>query len=169
MDSGGSAAWIRPTYEMEVDDHPPYAEMIYRAIEALREKDGSSKKAINNYIEQKYGDRLRHTHPTLLTRHLDHLSSAGLLLIINNNSYKLPSTLPYPPPTPPTTTRSPTPTILVGPASSPPKPNGLKRRPGRPPKTQNHAASPPTAAVVGRPKNPVGRPKVMIAAAYILV
>ncbi|XP_045820149.1 histone H1-II-like [Trifolium pratense] len=78
--------------------HPPYAEMIYKAIEALKEKDGSSKRAIGKYIEHVYKQVLppQQQHATLLTQHLNHLKYAGLLIMIKK-SYKLPSSLPPPP------------------------------------------------------------------------
>jgi hypothetical protein len=76
--------------------HPPYAEMIYKAIEALKEKDGSSKRAIGKYIEHVYKQVLPPQHSTLLTQHLNHLKSAGLLVMVKK-SYKLPSSLPPPP------------------------------------------------------------------------
>ncbi|RDX79946.1 HMG-Y-related protein A, partial [Mucuna pruriens] len=69
-------------------NHPPYDEMIYTAIGALKEKDGSSKRAIGKYIEQVYKD-LPPTHSALLTHHLTRLKSAGLLVMVKK-SYKLP-------------------------------------------------------------------------------
>lgn len=87
---------LEPTFT-----HPPYAEMIYKAIESLKEKDGSSKRAIGKFIEQNYGNVLPQQHTTLLTQHLNHLKSAGLLITVKK-SYKLPSSLPPPP----TVTRS---------------------------------------------------------------
>ncbi|KAH1251930.1 hypothetical protein AAZX31_05G230700 [Glycine max] len=68
--------------------HPPYDEMIYTAIGALKERDGSSKRAIGKYIEQVYKD-LPPTHPALLTHHLNRLKSSALLVLVKK-SYKLP-------------------------------------------------------------------------------
>ncbi|KAJ8753667.1 hypothetical protein K2173_026343 [Erythroxylum novogranatense] len=67
---------------------PPYAEMIYAAITALKERDGSSKRAIAKYIEKAYTD-LPPTHSTLLTHHLKRLKNSGLLVMVKK-SYKLP-------------------------------------------------------------------------------
>ncbi|KAL5052403.1 hypothetical protein RYX36_033085 [Vicia faba] len=91
---------LEPTFTSSVS-HPPYAEMIYKAIESLKEKDGSSKRAIAKFIEQNYANVLPQQHTTLLTQHLNHLKSAGLLVTVKK-SYKLPSSLPPPP----TVTRS---------------------------------------------------------------
>ncbi|XP_015966950.3 LOW QUALITY PROTEIN: uncharacterized protein LOC107490665 [Arachis duranensis] len=69
--------------------HPPYAEMIYTAIEALKEKEGSSKRAIAKYIEQVYKEQLPPTHSTLLTHHLNRLKNNGMLQMVKK-SYRLP-------------------------------------------------------------------------------
>ena len=63
--------------------------MIYTAISALKEKDGSSKGAIGKYIEQVYKDNLPSTHSALLTHHLKRLKDNGHLLMVKK-SYKLP-------------------------------------------------------------------------------
>jgi len=81
--------------------------MIYTAIEALKEKDGSSKRAISKYIEHVYRDQLPNSesHQNLLTHHLKRLKSEGLLQMIKN-SYIIPRSTPLPPspaPPPPTT------------------------------------------------------------------
>lgn len=62
--------------------------MIYAAIEALKEKNGSSKRAIAKYIEQAYSD-LPPTHSALLTHHLKRLKNNGHLVMVKK-SYKLP-------------------------------------------------------------------------------
>ncbi|XP_030455404.2 histone H1 [Syzygium oleosum] len=67
---------------------PPYAEMIYAAIGALKERDGSSKRAIAKFIEKTYTD-LPTTHPALLTHHLKRLKNSGHLVMVKK-SYKLP-------------------------------------------------------------------------------
>ncbi|BBH04175.1 winged-helix DNA-binding transcription factor family protein [Prunus dulcis] len=78
-------------------NHPPYTEMIYAAIAALKEKDGSSKRAIAKYIERAYSG-LPTTHSALLTHHLKRLKSNGLLVMVKK-SYKLPrSDASLPPP-----------------------------------------------------------------------
>ncbi|XP_027357356.1 uncharacterized protein LOC113866754 [Abrus precatorius] len=69
-------------------NRPSYEEMIYRAIEALKEKNGSSKRAIGKYIDQVYKDQLPSTHSTLLTHHLKRLKNSGFLVMVKK-SYKL--------------------------------------------------------------------------------
>ncbi|GAB2270297.1 hypothetical protein Dimus_005200 [Dionaea muscipula] len=68
--------------------HPPYAEMITAAIAALKEKDGSSKKAIAKYIEQVY-QNLPPAHLALLTHHLKRLKNSGHLIMVKK-SYMVP-------------------------------------------------------------------------------
>ncbi|XP_020215915.1 histone H1 [Cajanus cajan] len=146
--------------------HPPYDEMIYTAIGALKEKDGSSKRAIGKYIEQVYKD-LPPTHSALLTHHLNRLKSSNLLVMVKK-SYKLPgsASASHPIPVP----------LPASPALQPqrsrgrppkPKPNdpvwaalGLadaqaaKRRPGRPKKIGPLVS--PNPAVPGRRGRPPG-------------
>lgn len=62
--------------------------MIYAAISALKERDGSSKRAIAKYIEKAYPN-LPPTHSALLTHHLKRLKNAGHLVMVKK-SYKLP-------------------------------------------------------------------------------
>lgn len=120
--------------------------MIYKAIEALKEKDGSSKRAIGKYIEQVYSEVLPPQHNTMLTQHLNHLKSAGLLIMFKK-SYKLPSSLP-PPPTIP---RSHLPFTPI-----------TQRGRGRPPKPKPHPIPPslndpaPDFDKLGPPKIDVG-------------
>ncbi|XP_022725829.1 histone H1-II-like [Durio zibethinus] len=71
-------------------NHPPYPDMICEAIEALKEKNGSSKRAIAKFIESAYKD-LPPTHPALLTHNLKRLKNNGLLVMVKK-SYKLAST-----------------------------------------------------------------------------
>lgn len=68
--------------------HPPYAEMIYTAIGTLKERNGSSKRAIAKFIEQAYTG-LPPTHSALLTHHLKRLKNNGHLVMVKK-SYKLP-------------------------------------------------------------------------------
>ncbi|KAM2487763.1 hypothetical protein ACFX1W_039651 [Malus domestica] len=108
-------------------NHPPYAEMIYGAITALREKDGSSKRAIEKYIERVYSG-LPATHSSLLTHHLKRLKNSGHLVMVKK-SYKLPGSegsVPPPPP-PPTSAADAASTAAI------PSPGPARGR-GRPPK-----------------------------------
>ncbi|KAK7844342.1 hmg-y-related protein a [Quercus suber] len=73
-------------------NHPPYAEMIYAAIAALKERNGSSRRAIAKYIERVYSD-LPPTHSALLTHNLKRLKNTGHLVMVKK-SYKLPRSDP---------------------------------------------------------------------------
>ncbi|OMO65129.1 Histone H1/H5 [Corchorus olitorius] len=70
--------------------HPPYSDMIVEAIGALKDSNGSSKRAIAKYIESTHRD-LPPTHSALLTHHLKRLKNNGLLVMVKK-SYKLAST-----------------------------------------------------------------------------
>ncbi|KAK8474759.1 hypothetical protein V6N13_035776 [Hibiscus sabdariffa] len=108
-------------------DHPPYSDMICEAIAALKEANGSSKRAIAKYIESAHKD-LPPTHSALLTHHLKRLKNNGILIMVKK-SYKLASDA-----TRSEVTRS---EVLI-PDSAPPNPPdasaALKRSRGRPPK-----------------------------------
>ncbi|PON98769.1 AT hook-like [Trema orientale] len=119
--------------------HPPYAEMIYSAIGALKEKNGSSKRAIAKYIEQAYTG-LPPTHSALLTHHLKRLKNNGHLVMVKK-SYKLPRSDS-------SAAGSPTPTL---PASGP------QRGRGRPPKPKLD----PNAQPILQPAiQPIAQPEV---------
>ncbi|KAJ7975212.1 HMG-Y-related protein A [Quillaja saponaria] len=148
-------------------NHPPYAEMISTAITALKEKNGSSKKAIAKYIERVYTG-LPSTHSALLTHHLKRLKNNGLLVMVKK-SYQLPRSRsdPFPsqrgrgrPPKPklqpqPQPQPQPVPVANVGQNSDQllvslglmDEPTVVKRSPGRPKKTD--AAGRPPGPKVG--------------------
>ncbi|GMH01079.1 hypothetical protein Nepgr_002918 [Nepenthes gracilis] len=129
--------------------HPPYAEMITAAISVLKEKSGSSKKAIAKYIDKTYSN-LSPAHSALLTHHLKRLKNSGHLLMVKksyilSNRGSAPVDLNNPNtynPSPATATKrgigrppKPKPPSLL---AHPNSPNGLtltKKRPGRPPKS----------------------------------
>ncbi|XP_022850381.1 uncharacterized protein LOC111372327 [Olea europaea var. sylvestris] len=127
-------------------NHPPYAEMIKAAIRALKERNGSSKRAIAKYIETQYSN-LPPTHSSLLTKHLKRLKNSGQVLMVKN-SYKLPRS----------TTVSVTANVngnsISGPATV-----GPKRRPGRPPK--NAQAAVPNVIPVFAPETQQAVPIVV--------
>ncbi|KAM7268510.1 hypothetical protein ACFE04_010676 [Oxalis oulophora] len=79
---------LQPPVQAQNPNHPSYTEMIYAAITALREQDGSSKRAIAKYIEGVFTD-LPSSHSSLLTHHLKRLKDNGSLLMVKK-SYKLP-------------------------------------------------------------------------------
>ncbi|KAH0469974.1 hypothetical protein IEQ34_001532 [Dendrobium chrysotoxum] len=62
-------------------NHPPYDDMILRAIEALKGRKGSSWYAISKYISDNYSD-LPPTHASLLTDHLRQLHSKGVIRML---------------------------------------------------------------------------------------
>ncbi|KAF7834573.1 histone H1-like [Senna tora] len=140
-------------------NHPTYKEMIRNAIATLKERKGSSKRAIAKYIEKTF-THLPTTHSALLSVHLKRLKSQGVLIMVKK-SYKLarsnassPSAQPKrgrpckPKPNleqaQPLEVRRNTKQLLVAlgledePASS-----GVKRGPGRPPKERAMEVSEP--------------------------
>eukprot|EP00262_Sarcandra_glabra_P013657 TRINITY_DN3844_c0_g1_i1.p1 TRINITY_DN3844_c0_g1~~TRINITY_DN3844_c0_g1_i1.p1 ORF type:complete len:172 (+),score=18.59 TRINITY_DN3844_c0_g1_i1:110-625(+) len=133
---------------------PQYSEMIFAAISALDDKNGSSKSAIAKYIESSYGD-LPAGHPTLLAHHLSRLKDSGELVLVKNN-YMRPN-----PNAPPKRGRGrpPKPKLPVPPGTvlSPPRPRG---RPPKPKDPAAMAAAAVAAAASGSPK-PRGRPPKM--------
>ncbi|KAA3460824.1 SH3 domain-containing protein C23A1.17-like [Gossypium australe] len=112
-------------------DHPSYSDMICEAIGALKDKNGSSKRAIAKYIESVHKD-LPPTHSALLTHHLKRLKNNGILVMVKK-SYKLASTARSEVPIPDSTPSNP-PDV-----SSPP---GFKRSRGRPPKPKPTISAP---------------------------
>ncbi|GER32407.1 HMR1 protein [Striga asiatica] len=119
-DTGPAAAILTPAQSYP-HNHPPYAEMITAAISALKEPNGSSKRAIAKYIGDHYTD-LPSTHEALLAHHLKQLKINGQLLMVKY-SYKLPGSAPPPIPAP-----------INGAVNAVTSDPASKRRPGRPPK-----------------------------------
>ncbi|KAL4196748.1 hypothetical protein AMTRI_Chr04g247780 [Amborella trichopoda] len=161
--------------------HPPYVDMIISAITALKEENGSSKRAIDKYMEANYPN-LPPTHTALLAHHLRRLKECGELVMVKN-SYKLPNQAEpqaeagaEPGPEEPTnaeptgepialvvTQVGPSPTKSGRPRGRPRKskptvvPIGPPRPRGRPPKPRSAAVL--AAAVAAKPfPRPRGRP-----------
>ncbi|XP_071735398.1 HMG-Y-related protein A-like [Rutidosis leptorrhynchoides] len=63
---------------------PPYTEMIFAAIDALKEKEGVTESSISNYIESTCG-YLPDEHTTILTENLNKLVENGELMLLNNS------------------------------------------------------------------------------------
>ncbi|TYI88647.1 hypothetical protein E1A91_D04G223300v1 [Gossypium mustelinum] len=135
-----------------VSDHPPYPDMIIEAIGALKEKNGSSKRAISKYIE------LAHkpyppSHDELLTQHLKLLKSSGQLVMVRK-SYKLAPSAGSEVPVPDSATSN------VPDGSLAPK-----RGRGRPPKAKPTVSATDSGSqlldvqVAGEVKKSVGRPR----------
>ncbi|XP_017228349.1 uncharacterized protein LOC108192414 [Daucus carota subsp. sativus] len=103
----------------QFNNNPPYEEMITTAIIALKEKDGSSRQAIDKYLENVYKN-LPPNHGTFLTQQLKKMKNEGKL-VMNKHSYMLPGVQFV--------------DENVGQVSV-----GLKRRPGRPPKVQTNGS-----------------------------
>ncbi|KAJ4960563.1 hypothetical protein NE237_020473 [Protea cynaroides] len=74
-------------------NHPPYSEMIERAIQRLEEEGGSTEASISSYIGSTYRD-LPWAHSHLLPHHLRKLTEAGEIITAPNSRYSLP--LPNP-------------------------------------------------------------------------
>ncbi|KAK3007673.1 hypothetical protein RJ639_014810 [Escallonia herrerae] len=58
--------------------------MIFAAIDALKEKEGSNKSSISQYIESTFGD-LPAGHANLLSDNLNKMKEAGELAMVKNN------------------------------------------------------------------------------------
>ncbi|KAL6969980.1 hypothetical protein U1Q18_029690 [Sarracenia purpurea var. burkii] len=153
---------------------PQYPELIMAAIEALNDKNGSSKSAISKHIEDTYGE-LPAAHTTLISHHLNKLNQSGELVMVKNN-YMKPD--PNAPPRrgrgrPPKPRDSVSETTVVGsprPRGRPPKEDGSSstsgRPRGRPPKKAKTAAPPPpppNGERRGRGRPPKVKPSVAAA------
>ncbi|KAL5570614.1 hypothetical protein UlMin_027189 [Ulmus minor] len=126
-------------YGISNHQHPPYAEMITAAIAALKERDGSSKRAIAKYIEGAYTG-LPSTHSALLTHHLKRLKNNGLLIMVKK-SYKLPISDS---------------SSTASPAANLPS-SGPNRGRGRPPKPKPNPTSQPISQPI---VDPVAQPAI---------
>ncbi|KAI3502710.1 hypothetical protein L1887_30950 [Cichorium endivia] len=62
--------------ETNVPSLPPYPQMIFEAIDALKQKEGSNKSSILNYIESTYGN-LPSGGTDLLTENLKNLKDSS--------------------------------------------------------------------------------------------
>ncbi|GMP40885.1 hypothetical protein CsSME_00011169 [Camellia sinensis var. sinensis] len=115
---------------------PQYPEMIMAAIEALNDKNGSSKSAITKHIEATASSDVPGAHATLLSHHLNKMKQSGQLVMVKNN-YMKPD-----PNAPPRRSRGRPPEPKAQPPpdaeeASPPRPRG------RPPKSTDPLAPPP--------------------------
>ncbi|KAK8947161.1 hypothetical protein KSP39_PZI006679 [Platanthera zijinensis] len=81
------AAAAGSSFAAKSNEHPPYKDMIVSAIEALKDRKGSSRKAIFKYIADNYTG-LPSTHAALLTHHLRRLRHKGDLIMLKH-SFKL--------------------------------------------------------------------------------
>jgi hypothetical protein len=135
--------------------------MIYSAITALKEQDGSSRIAIAKYIERAYPG-LSPSHSDLLTHHLKRLKNSGAL-VLNKKSYLLPRSDIN---TDISATITTTATVSTNPPQIQPQyvapissaPPEQKRGRGRPPKTKANGLPPTPASVLanGQPQTGLG-------------
>lgn len=117
--------------------------MIRSAIVALNEKDGSSRQAIAKYIESNFKIVPSQTHGYELTQQLKRMKTSGQL-VLNKHSYMFPGSMTVP-------------AASVNSAGGFDGMNqgqvqvldGIKRRPGRPPKLQ------PNGGLMGSAAQPV--------------
>ncbi|XP_059307345.1 HMG-Y-related protein A-like [Lycium ferocissimum] len=140
--------------------HPEYPQMIYEALDALQQKEGSNKSSISKYIESKYGN-LNDAHSKLLTYHLDRMKQTGELIFLKNNYIKPGPDAPPKrgrgrPPKPKTT-------LPQGREVAAPKPRGRpKKDPNAPPtpkKVKSTIAPSNLAVPVSKTGRPRGRPR----------
>ncbi|KAL3323510.1 hypothetical protein AABB24_037913 [Solanum stoloniferum] len=139
--------------------HPEYPQMIYDALDALQQKEGSNKSSISKYIESKYGN-MTDAHSKLLTYHLDRMKQTGELIFLKNNYIKPGPDAPPKrgrgrPPKPKTT-------LPQGTEIAAPKPRGRpKKDPNAPPtpKKPKPTSVPSELAPVSKTGRPRGRPR----------
>lgn len=132
--------------------------MIFAAIDALKEKEGSSESSISNYIESTC-EYLPDEHTNILTDMLNKLVDSGELVVLNNNYMRPDPTAPLKrgrgrPPKPKD------PAVLE---SQSPAQTGseIKRGRGRPKKDPNAPPAPKKVKVAAVPAAPskTGRPR----------
>ncbi|OMO62792.1 Histone H1/H5 [Corchorus capsularis] len=72
-------------------DHPPYSEMIYRAIEEVNKNGGySNESALSAYIKSEYKEELPWAHEPLLSHHLRRLNIKGEIIVAEDGCYTFP-------------------------------------------------------------------------------
>ncbi|EYU45802.1 hypothetical protein ABFS83_11G097700 [Erythranthe nasuta] len=138
---------------------PPYPEMIMEAIEALKQKDGSDKSSISEYIESKYKE-ISDDHEDILEANLTSMKENGELLFVNNSYLKAGADAPVKrgrgrPPKP----KDPS---APAPAPAPAAPAGSSRGRGRPRKDPSAPAAAKKAKTSAGPTGsgrPRGRPR----------
>ncbi|KAL8193992.1 hypothetical protein R6Q57_026234 [Mikania cordata] len=148
---------------------PPYAEMIFAAIDALKEKEGSSESSISNYIESTCGC-LPEEHNNILADQLNKLVENGELVLTNNNYLRPDHSVPAkrgrgrpPKAKDPAASEGRTQIQTESQAPAPARPEfEIKRGRGRPRKDPNAPSAPKRAKVASVPSTtgrPRGRPR----------
>lgn len=139
-----------PSSEMQQSPLPDYAQLIFDAIEALNEPEGSSISAISKQIESTRSG-LPDSFPTLISYHVNKMKQIGELVMMNDN-YMKPSAPNAPPKRGrgrPPKSKEPLPPVTI--SSSP-------RSRGRPPKAKDPSAPPPEPKIPTGTGRPRGRP-----------
>ncbi|KAH7533790.1 hypothetical protein FEM48_Zijuj04G0169200 [Ziziphus jujuba var. spinosa] len=137
---------------MELHGSKFYSVLIFRAIEALNDKNGSNKSTISKYIESTYGE-LPAGHSQLLSHHLNRMKESGELVFWKNNYTKAD------PNAPPRRGRGrpPKPKEPLPPGAS----LGPMRPRGRPPKDPDAPPKPTKLKISSGSGKPRGRPRKM--------
>ncbi|KAK1308588.1 hypothetical protein QJS10_CPA09g00333 [Acorus calamus] len=145
---------------------PQYSDMIYEAIEALNEKNGSNKSSISRFIESNYAG-LPPGHSSLLSHHLTRMRESGELIFLKNNYFRPGPDAPPKrgrgrPPKPkgplPPGASSPTRSRGRPPKSKDPLELAMAEASGSPPKKVQRTAAPPVIGPDGVVKRGRGRP-----------
>ncbi|KAI3723024.1 hypothetical protein L2E82_34314 [Cichorium intybus] len=135
---------------------PPYTEMIFSAIDALKGKEGSSESSISDYIESTLG-YLPDEHTNILMENLNKLVESGELVVLNDNFMRPESTEA------PKRGRGRPPKAKDSTVSETPAQSGteVKRGRGRPKKDPNapSAAKKVKVGSVSPPSSKTGRPR----------
>lgn len=129
-------------------NHPSYQEMISSAIIALNEKDGSSRQAIAKYIDNNFQIVPSQAHSYELTQQLKRMKNTGQLVLVKH-SYMFPRSLPMTMPMPAVSVNGPAGYDGMSQGGQGQVSDGLKKRPGRPPKLQ------PNGGLMGSSGQPV--------------
>ncbi|KAK1410643.1 hypothetical protein QVD17_37180 [Tagetes erecta] len=155
---------------------PPYPEMVFAAVDSLKEKEGSTKSSISNYIESTCGC-LPEEHDNILTEQLNKLVENGELVLSNDNYTRPDASIPAkrgrgrpPKAKDPAATENQTEQVPEA-QQEPQAPTGtqapsqpgseVKRGRGRPKKDPNAPSAPKKAKVASVPTPPskTGRPR----------
>lgn len=138
---------------------PSYPQMIFEAMNALKQKDGVNKTAISKYIESRYGD-LPAGHSNLLSAHLTRMKDTGELVFFKNN-YLIPD-----PTAPPRRGRGrpPKPKEPLAPEAVVPSQPRSRGRPKKDPNAEPapkkpKPVAPPAQPAVSKTGRPRGRPR----------
>ncbi|KAF5189802.1 Platz transcription factor family protein [Thalictrum thalictroides] len=77
-------------YPLRTPNHPPYVDMILRAVKELNKGTGATKESISNFIKSNNQD-LPLAHKHLVTNHLMKLVQEGTIVSVTKSLYALPN------------------------------------------------------------------------------